>query len=77
MSVPLPCAGLPWSIDLANNTPTDGTLPDGGLAPGDYPVTVMAIDTVGNESAVASFTFTITSETTSDGSTLYLPLIAR
>jgi hypothetical protein len=66
-----------WSIDLANDTPTDGALPEGGLAPGEYPVTVTATDTVGNESTVASFTLTITSETTSDSTTLYLPLIAR
>jgi hypothetical protein len=61
-----------WSIDLANNTPTDGTLPDGGLAPGDYPLTVTATDAEGNTSAPANATLTITS-----GTTLYLPLIAR
>jgi uncharacterized repeat protein (TIGR01451 family) len=66
-----------WSIDLANDTPTDGALPDGGLPPGEYPLTVTATDSVGNESAVTSFTLTITSETTSGGTTLYLPLIAR
>jgi uncharacterized repeat protein (TIGR01451 family) len=66
-----------WSIDLANDTPTDGALPDGGLVPGEYPVTVTATDAAGNVSDVTTFTLTIMGETTSDGTTLYLPLIAR
>jgi hypothetical protein len=61
-----------WSIDLATATPTDGALPDGGLAPGIYPLTVTATDAAGNTSAPANATLTITS-----GTTLYLPLIAR
>jgi predicted phage tail protein len=66
-----------WSIDLATDTPTDGALPDGGLAPGEYPLTVTATDAEGNVSAPTSATLTITGEPTSDGTTLYLPLIAR
>jgi uncharacterized repeat protein (TIGR01451 family) len=62
-----------WSIDLATATPTDGALPEGGLAPGEYPVTVTATDAAGNVSDVMTFTLTITSGNT----TLYLPLIAR
>jgi hypothetical protein len=62
-----------WSIDLTNDTPTDGALPEGGLAPGEYPVTVTATDAAGNVSNVTTFTLVITS----DGTTLYLPLIAR
>jgi uncharacterized repeat protein (TIGR01451 family)/uncharacterized repeat protein (TIGR02543 family) len=62
-----------WSIDLATDTPTDGALPEGGLAPGEYPVTVTATDAAGNVSDVMTFTMTITSGNT----TLYLPLIAR
>jgi uncharacterized repeat protein (TIGR01451 family) len=62
-----------WSIDLASDTPTDGTLPDGGLTPGEYALTVTATDAAGNESDPASATLVITS----DNTTLYLPLIAR
>jgi uncharacterized repeat protein (TIGR01451 family) len=62
-----------WSIDLANDTPTDGALPEGGLAPGEYPVTVTVTDVAGNVSAPVSATLVITSGST----TLYLPLVAR
>jgi hypothetical protein len=62
-----------WSIDLASDTPTDGALPDDGLTPGEYALTVTATDAAGNESDPASATLTITSGST----TLYLPLIAR
>jgi hypothetical protein len=40
-------------------------------------VTVTATDAAGNVSDVTTFTLTIMGETTSDGTTLYLPLIAR
>jgi hypothetical protein len=62
-----------WSIDLANDTPTDGALPDGGLAPGEYLVTITATDAAGNVSDVTTFTLVISG----DDTTLYLPLIAR
>jgi hypothetical protein len=52
-----------------NDDPIDGALPEGGLAPGEYPVTVSATDAAGNVS-----TLTITGGTTNTGTTLYLPL---
>jgi uncharacterized repeat protein (TIGR01451 family) len=64
-----------WSIDLANDTPTDGELPDGGLSDGSYPVTVTATNDTG--SASTSHTLTVQTSTPAAGTTLYLPLIAR
>jgi hypothetical protein len=66
-----------WSINLADDDPTDGALPEGGLAPDDYPVTAKATDAAGNVSDVTTFTLTITGGTTNTSTTLYLPLIAR
>jgi hypothetical protein len=64
-----------WSIDLANDTPTDGDLPEGGLSDGSYPVTVTATNETG--SASTQYTLTVQTSTPAAGTTLYLPLIAR
>jgi predicted outer membrane repeat protein len=64
-----------WSIDLANDTPTDGALPAGGLSDGSYPVTVTATNETGNTST--QYTLTVQTGTPAAGTTLYLPLIAR
>jgi hypothetical protein len=64
-----------WSIDLANDTPTGGALPAGGLSDGSYPVTVTATNETG--SASTQYTLTVQTSTPAAGTTLYLPLIAR
>jgi PKD repeat protein len=64
-----------WSIDLADDDPTDGALPDGGLSDGSYPVTVTATNETG--SASTQYTLTVQTSTPAAGTTLYLPLIAR
>jgi PKD repeat protein len=64
-----------WSIDLANDTPTDGDLPEGGLSDGSYPVTVTATNETGSTST--QYTLTVQTGTPAAGTTLYLPLIAR
>jgi uncharacterized repeat protein (TIGR01451 family) len=66
-----------WSIDLETATPIDGTLPDGGLTPGDYPVSAIATNEWGYQSQPTTVTLTITSGTSGTSTTLYLPLIAR
>jgi hypothetical protein len=64
-----------WSIDLANDNPTDGALPEGGLSDGTYQVTVTATNDTG--SASTSHSLTVQTGTLAAGTTLYLPLIAR
>jgi hypothetical protein len=64
-----------WRIDLADDDPTDGALPDGSLSDGTYPVTVTATNETG--SASTSHTLTVQTSTPAAGATLYLPLIAR
>jgi hypothetical protein len=66
-----------WSIDLANDTPTDGALPDGGLTPGEYALAATATDAAGNVSVPAQVTLIVQASTRRAGTTLYLPLIAR
>jgi hypothetical protein len=64
-----------WSIDLANDTPTDGALPEGGLSDGSYPVTVTSTNGAGNTST--QYTLTVQTSTPAASTTLYLPLIER
>jgi formylglycine-generating enzyme required for sulfatase activity len=59
----------------ATATPTDGTLPAGGLSDGSYPVTATATNDTG--SASTQYTLTVQTSTPAAGTTLYLPLIAR
>jgi hypothetical protein len=65
-----------WSIDLGSDTPTDGTLPDGGLGTGSYPVSITATDAADNASTPTALTLTITAAP-ADFTTLYLPFVAR
>jgi hypothetical protein len=64
-----------WSIDLADDDPTDGALPDGSLSDGTYPVTVTATNETGSTST--QYTLTVQTGTPAAGTTLYLPLITR
>jgi phosphodiesterase/alkaline phosphatase D-like protein len=61
-----------WSIEIGTDDPASGALPEGGLAPGTYPVTVVATDEEGDTSLATEFSLTIISD-----SPLYLPLIVR
>jgi hypothetical protein len=65
-----------WSIDTGSDTPVSGTLPEGGLPPGQYTVTVTATDAAGNESEPTMFTLVIEGST-ADIPTVYLPLVVR
>jgi hypothetical protein len=65
-----------WSIDLGSDTPTDGTLPSGGLGTGSYPVSITATDAADNASTPTALTLTITAGP-ADFTTLYLPFVAR
>jgi hypothetical protein len=49
-----------WSVDLGSDTPTGGTLPEGGLGDGSYDVGITATDDLGN---TASTTTTLTVDT--------------
>jgi hypothetical protein len=62
-----------WSIDLANDTPTDGAFPAGGLSDGTYPVTVTATNETGSTST--QYTLTVQTISLPGDSILYLPLI--
>jgi hypothetical protein len=62
-----------WSIDLANDTPTDGALPAGGLSDSTYTVTITATNDTGSTSTQN----TLTVQTSAATLTLYLPLIVR
>jgi hypothetical protein len=64
-----------WSIDLANDTPTDGALPEGGLSDGQYPVTVTATNETGSTSM--QYTLTVQAGSIAGDTTLYLPLVER
>jgi uncharacterized repeat protein (TIGR01451 family) len=64
-----------WAVDTETNTPVSGTMPEGGLPPEQYNVTVTATDPAGNMSNPAAFRLVITSS--ADTPKLYLPLIIR
>jgi hypothetical protein len=64
-----------WSINLADDTPTDGELPTGGLSDGQYTITITATNETGSTST--QYTLTVQTSTPAASTTLYLPFIAR
>jgi uncharacterized repeat protein (TIGR01451 family) len=66
-----------WSIDLATARPISGSLPDEGLAAGEYLVTIIATDGDGTASEATAFTLTITSSGEAHGQQIYLPLVRQ
>jgi uncharacterized repeat protein (TIGR01451 family) len=66
-----------WSIDLGSDTPISGELPEGGLPPGEYALTVTATDAAGNVSEPTTGTLVIEGGGTAGSGTVYLPIIVR
>jgi hypothetical protein len=63
-----------WSVDLAVATPIRGTMPEDGLAIGQYNLTVIARDADGNTSTLTNGTLVIQSSTTH---WVFLPVVVR